>query len=471
MLDSITSNSSFMPHGHCFLWDPYLLWLHVGSDTLTTLAYFSIPVALYYFQSRRTDLQYRSLFLLFAAFILFCGLTHLFGIWNMWHSDYWASGSVKFATGVISMVTAVMLWRWMPIALAWPGRAQLEQANLQLEHQILLREQTNRNLRDSNRLLEEAFDNAPIGKALVAPDGRWLRTNTALTEILGYTQEELVRTDFQSITHPDDLAPDLEHVRRLVDGVVDSYQMEKRYFHKTGRLVWCLLSVTLVRDEDQEPRYFIAQILDITDQKAAEAELKMARDDLERRVTIRTRELAEANIKLEEVNRKLSTMVRHDSLTGLVNRMALMEALEELIQEARRYRTPWSLMLIDIDRFKSINDTYGHVAGDRAIAMVGEVIGDTFRATDITARLGGDEFCIAERHATLEDALKSAAKLRDSIREQTVGNDQDPFGVTISIGVVQWEPGMNTVEEVIDRADKALYEAKEAGRDSIGVAS
>jgi PAS domain S-box-containing protein len=127
-------------------------------------------------------------------------------------------------------------------------------------------------LRESEERFREAFDYAAIGKALVALDGRWLKVNRALCDIVGYSEEELLGRPFQDITHPDDLDADLAYVRQLLAGEVRYYHMEKRYFHKNGDVVWILLSVALVHDKDGRPSYFVAQIQDITARKRAEAE-------------------------------------------------------------------------------------------------------------------------------------------------------------------------------------------------------
>lgn len=125
-------------------------------------------------------------------------------------------------------------------------------------------------LRLSEERFRRAFEDAAIGMALVAPDGRWLRVNRALCDIVGYSEEELLKTDFQSITHPDDLEADLAHARHLLDGEIDNFQFEKRYIHKRGALIRALISVSLVRDGKGEPLYFIAEIQDITARKRAE---------------------------------------------------------------------------------------------------------------------------------------------------------------------------------------------------------
>ncbi len=134
-------------------------------------------------------------------------------------------------------------------------------------------------LRESEERFRSAFDFAPIGMALVSPSGRFLRVNHALCTLVGRTEDELLSSDFQSITHPDDLALDLENCRRLLGGDVPSFQMEKRYLHKDGRVVWVELSVSLVRDAHGKPLYFVSQLKDVTDRRRAERELRWARDE------------------------------------------------------------------------------------------------------------------------------------------------------------------------------------------------
>lgn len=121
-------SAELMPHGYCFLWRPEVLWLHVVSDALIALAYLLIPIALILFVRRRRDLVFQPVFLLFGAFILLCGGTHLFGIWTVWSPVYVSEGVVKAITGVVSLFTAYAVWRAVPLALALPSPAQLAQA-------------------------------------------------------------------------------------------------------------------------------------------------------------------------------------------------------------------------------------------------------------------------------------------------------------------------------------------------------
>ena len=123
------------------------------------------------------------------------------------------------------------------------------------------------------KLFQNAFDFASIGMALVGLDGRWLKVNRSLCDLVGYSEAELLAVTFQDITHPDDLDLDLSYLGQLVRGEIPGYQMEKRYFHKDGHIIWILLHVALVRDESHRPEVFISQINDITARKAAEHEL------------------------------------------------------------------------------------------------------------------------------------------------------------------------------------------------------
>lgn len=116
--------------------------------------------------------------------------------------------------------------------------------------------------------------------ALVGPDGKWLRVNRSVCEITGYSEEELLERSFQDITHPDDLDLDLANVGKMLAGEIDSYQMEKRYYQKNGAIVWVLLSVSLVRDAEGRPRFFISQIQDITSRKESERQLGAASTEI-----------------------------------------------------------------------------------------------------------------------------------------------------------------------------------------------
>ncbi|MBD2499749.1 sensor histidine kinase [Anabaena azotica] len=123
----------FIPYGHCYLWKPSLLWLNILSDSLIALAYYSIPISLIYFAHKRKDLPFKNILLLFGAFIVSCGTTHIMEIWTIWHPTYWLSGSIKAITALLSVYTAMVLVPIIPQALALPSPAQLAASNAELK--------------------------------------------------------------------------------------------------------------------------------------------------------------------------------------------------------------------------------------------------------------------------------------------------------------------------------------------------
>ena len=134
----------------------------------------------------------------------------------------------------------------------------------------------------ADSLFQSAFEFAAIGMALVSPEGKWLRVNRSVCEITGYSEAELLARSFQDITHPDDLDLDLANVRKMLAGEIRTYQMEKRYFHKNGSIVWVLLSVSLVHNKSDAPLFFISQIQDITRRKQSDEQLAEAAAEIQR---------------------------------------------------------------------------------------------------------------------------------------------------------------------------------------------
>ena len=154
MWKTFFSSGSFIPHGHCYLWQTQLVWLHVASDSIIALAYFSIPITLVYFISKRQDLPFDWIFALFGAFIVACGITHIFEVWTLWHPTYWLSGTMKAITALISFATAILLVDLIPQALALPSPAQLASANRLLEAEIVERQLAEAALQKAKEELE-----------------------------------------------------------------------------------------------------------------------------------------------------------------------------------------------------------------------------------------------------------------------------------------------------------------------------
>jgi C4-dicarboxylate-specific signal transduction histidine kinase len=153
-ISSFFSTADYIPHGLCLAWQPELIALHVGSDAAIAIAYYSIPFALIYFVWKRADFMFPSIFLLSGAFILACGTTHAMSIVTLWQPDYWLEGIVKLVTALVSVTSAIALWQTMPLALALPSMAQLEQANSSLAGEIAERKRAQAALGDMNAELE-----------------------------------------------------------------------------------------------------------------------------------------------------------------------------------------------------------------------------------------------------------------------------------------------------------------------------
>jgi PAS domain S-box-containing protein len=172
-------------------------------------------------------------------------------------------------------------WRWIFARATLTRDAAGRPVRMMGGHiDITERKRNEEALRESEERFAGAFEHAPIGVALVSPEGRWLKVNRAICDLVGYSEAELLTRTFQDITHPEDLEADLENVRRMLAGELHTYQMEKRYVHALGHLVPVLLDVSLVRDGHGQPRYFISQIQDVTGRKLAEAHLAKTHQEL-----------------------------------------------------------------------------------------------------------------------------------------------------------------------------------------------
>jgi diguanylate cyclase (GGDEF)-like protein/PAS domain S-box-containing protein len=284
------------------------------------------------------------------------------------------------------------------------------------------------------RDFEAAFHAAPHGVAIVGLDGTFLHVNQKLAEIVGYSAAELADITFQEITHPDDLDADLAQVDALLAGELDTYEMEKRYYTKGGRLIWVLLAVAIVREDDGSPRHFISQVQDISARKRLEAH---------------TFELA-----------------NRDPITSLYNRRRFEEELKRQIGRCREDGESAALLLLDLDRFKNVNDSDGHDAGDRVIREVGRTLDERVVEPNVAARIGGDEFAVILRDIDLAQARAVAEELRVAI----AAADTERV-CTASLGLCRLHGDVPDAETCFRAVDRAMYRAKGQGRDRVVVGS
>ncbi|MDF3035886.1 MAG: hypothetical protein K0S28_1160 [Paucimonas sp.] len=421
-------------------------------------------------------------------------------------------------------------------------------------------------VQESEARFRTAFDNAPVGMALISLDGQWLRVNRALCDMLGYDEQELLHMSFQDVTHPDDLGIDQTFVQLVLADQLKSYQMETRYFHKDGRAMPISLNSSLVRDEEGKPLYFMAKIEDITQRKKMEdalyaekdlaqttlqsigdavitadaagsvtylnpmAErltgwsnreaigqpldhvfvvvdegtravvespgtralkdgkicggsgnlLLVARNGLEANVEpsaspIRVRDGSLTGVVMvfhdvseaRALNRKISYQASHDALTGLLNRVEFELMATQLLQSARSAHRQHALMYLDLDQFKLVNDTCGHLAGDELLRQLATLLSSNMRKSDTLARLGGDEFGLLLEACPQDRAIEIAQHLIDTVRAFRFEWEGKLFGVGLSIGMVMVNDHSRDLQTLLKAADAACYAAKEKGRNRV----
>jgi diguanylate cyclase (GGDEF)-like protein len=175
-------------------------------------------------------------------------------------------------------------------------------------------------------------------------------------------------------------------------------------------------------------------------------------------------ERKQAEEELRQAKERAEALARRDELTGVNNRRAFFDDGERVFNQAKRYAHPLSLIMLDVDHFKHINDTYGHTAGDNVLASLANIFRKHVREVDILGRLGGEEFAIILPETTLSDAVATAERLRLEIENTAINNAKGDIHVTASFGISALMPEQTSLEELLHEADSALYQAKRKGR-------
>jgi diguanylate cyclase (GGDEF)-like protein/PAS domain S-box-containing protein len=323
--------------------------------------------------------------------------------------------------------TRVLHSRVRPVLAAAGGVARIEG----ISQDVTELRAADRARRAAERQFEVAFDRAPIGMFLADADGRFLRVNAALGEFLGYSVGELIDVGPEGVVHPDDLAAVEAGLAETAGGDVTA--IEHRMRHRAGHDVWVAVSATLIRDDAGAPLHVLGQMQDVTQRREYEARLRHLAD--------------------------------HDPLTGLLNRRGFEGALNAHVARSRRYGPAGALLVLDLDGFKDVNDTHGHHAGDALLTDVAQALGERLRETDVLARLGGDEFAVLLPVEHASQSCVVAEALVAVVRERGAS-----VGVTASVGVAVVDDGIVSGDELLVRADRAMYAAKAAGRDGVAAA-
>lgn len=412
-------------------------------------------------------------------------------------------------------------------------------------------------------MFEKTFHYCAVGLAHVGIDGTFIRVNKKLCDFLDYSDQELTKLTFQDLTAPDHLDEDLDQLERLLEGQIDNYSIEKRYIRRDGKRVWAKLTVSLVRDDSNNPDYFISVVEDIDEKKRIQSELfqvdalfskivsafsertfiwvatpdfsklKYANDgyanifgrseyelycnpmsfldhvheddrarvakvfsrrplenwDIQYRIydskgevkylhdrgnlifddrETQTLILGTADDITREKNQqqalmsavtKLEHLSQTDSLTGLANRREILSQLSDEIARMERGQKASTLVYVDLNKFKEINDKYGHKVGDNALVEFSQQMKSMLRDSDRFGRIGGDEFVILLYGA--DDKETEIFFERIAQHDFTLNvNNTSVVPITFSVGWVTWSAEISTVEEWLDKADEVMYEKK-----------
>jgi PAS domain S-box-containing protein len=369
----LLSPQDYMPHGMCFLWQPELIALHVASDSLIALAYYSIPVALIYFAWKRTDLAFPSIFVLTGLFILACGTTHIMGVWTLWFPDYRTDGGIKAVTALLSVGTAIAIWKVMPHALALPSTAQLERANkllaeeisqrqraqaalheantelerrvaartADLQEEVVRRRNTEATLRASEERWRSMFEASAVGIAVIDQKNHFAAANEAFQKMVGYTAEELQSLGPLEITYEEDRKATQEMIEQLQDGKQQVEPTEKRYKRKDGKVIWVRVSAARAGDSSSTLQGTPAIIEDVTERKRAEIAWHDARDALSRATRLTVMGELSASIA-HEINQPLAAIITNGQACERFLGFSppdldeVTEAIREIVRDGRR---------------------------------------------------------------------------------------------------------------------------------------
>ena len=318
---------------------------------------------------------------------------------------------------------------------AFPVRDVMGKVNrfVGIAEDITNRREAEEALRKSEEQFRLTFEMAPIGMAISSLKGKFQRVNSALCDALGYSKEELLGVSFAEISHPEDWEVHRNLEKLLIKGKETDFQIEKRFIAKDGRIVDTLLKVLVVQDEDGTPLHFNNQIVDITERKSMEKQL--LHDAL------------------------------HDALTGLPNRALFMDRLEQQLKKSQNNdKYLFAVLFLDLDRFKVVNDSVGHLVGDKLLIEIARRLEKSIAPTDTVARLGGDEFTILlENISSKSEATLVAESIYQTLTFPFNIDGYEIFS-TASIGIALSSVGYENPEDILRDADLTMYSAKEQGK-------
>jgi diguanylate cyclase (GGDEF)-like protein/PAS domain S-box-containing protein len=288
-------------------------------------------------------------------------------------------------------------------------------------------------------LFEQSGDAIFVLNAEGPQIGKILSANKAACHMYGYTEGELLRLSMTDLDTPEHAAKAPKRIKEILEG--ETLRLEIAHRRKDGSIFPVEVSASRMQIEGK--KFVMAAYHDISKRKEAEED----RDIL---------------------MRELQHISQTDGLTDLFNRQHLDKRLAEEMDRARRYDSPLSLIIFDIDYFKKINDTYGHITGDKILQRTASIIRETLRSTDIAGRFGGDEFVLVLVQTDIRVGMQVAERLRTRIEQEQISvNEHQSTGFSVSLGISQFNDTLTKTEEFIAKADTALYEAKRSSRNVV----
>ena len=294
--------------------------------------------------------------------------------------------------------------------------------------------QTEETLRASEARFRSYFELPLIGIALTGADKRWWEVNDRLCEMLGYRRAQLLSMTWVELTHPDDLGIDVMQFERVIGRRIEGYSVDKRFIRQDGALLYAEVSTRCVRRANGAVDYFVMVAQDITERKEAEE--------------------------------RIQHLAHYDVLTGLPNRALLGDRLLQALARAGREHAQVGVILVDIDRFKVINDALGHTMGDRLLQEMAVRLGRCARQCDTISHQGGDEFAILLPDLDNDDeATRIAQRILDTVAEPC-RLDEHELSVSCSIGISLYPRDGRSADLLLKNADIALYRAKDMGRNN-----
>src|ERR1700752_5330215 len=273
------------------------------------------------------------------------------------------------------------------------------------------------------------FDNAAIGMAVVSVDGSWLQVNESLCKLLGYSEQELRATSFQMMTHQEDLRHVQSYIQRVLEGYIQSHEEEKRYIHEQGHTVWVQWHVSLLKDSEAGTKRLFFQVQDISDRKRAEEKLTQ------------------------------------DTLTGLPNRARFHDLLKHRFARKQTNKDQQcAVLLVDVDRFKLVNDSLGNASADQLLIQIAQRIKTCMRQGDVLARVGGDEFAVLLDDVSGEEEASSVATRIQQALAISFNLHGEEVYTTLSIGIALGAGYGEQVSDMLRDAETAMHQAKARGK-------